>query len=55
MYKRGWWSVKFDITLDGEEVRFCDLDEVSQEHIAKCILDGCHQGEVIEETDEEED
>ena len=35
--KYGWWNVKFDITLDGESVRFWDLSEVSQEHILKLI------------------
>lgn len=53
MVKAGWWVVKFDITLDGEKVRFEDLDECSQEHILKCIMDGCRQGEVIMETEEE--
>lgn len=49
MTKTGWWSVKFDITLEGEEVRFEDLSESSQEHILECIRDGCVQGEVVEE------
>lgn len=40
MTKTGWWVVKFDITLDGETVRFEDLDECSQEHILECIKDG---------------
>lgn len=53
MTKTGWWSVKFEITLDGEEVRFEDLDECSQEHILECIADGYRQGEVVEEFDEE--
>lgn len=52
MTKTGWWVVKFDITLDGETVRFEDLDECSQEHILECIKDGCRQGEVVEETDD---
>ena len=53
MTKTGWWNVKFEITLDGENVRFEDLDECSQEHILECIKDGYRQGEVVEETDEE--
>ena len=51
MTKSGWWKVNFEITLDGENVRFEDLDEVSQEHILEMIADGYRQGEVIEEVD----
>ena len=54
MAKSGWWVVNFDITLDGESVRFEDLDECSQEHILECIKDGCRQGEVVEKSDDEE-
>jgi len=54
MTKTGWWVVKFDITLEGEESRFEDLDECSQEHILECIKDGCRQGEIVMETDDEE-
>lgn len=54
MTKTGWWTVNFDITLEGESVRFCDLDETSQDHILECIRDGCRQGEVVMETDDEE-
>jgi hypothetical protein len=42
----GSWSVEFDLTLEGEEVSFDDLDEVTQEHIAECIKDGVVQGEI---------
>lgn len=48
MDKYGWWCVKFDITLDGEEVRFEDLSEISQEHIAECIKEGYCQGDIYE-------
>ena len=51
----GSWSVDFTITLEGDEVRFDDLSEVSQEHIAKLIGEGYVSGEVCEhdsETDE---
>lgn len=51
MTKTGWWHVKFDITLEGEEIRFDDLDEVSQEHIAKCIQEGYTSGEIVIEED----
>lgn len=49
MTKRGWWHVKFDLTLDGEEVRFCDLSDATQEHIAELIKEGYYCGEIIEE------
>ena len=55
MTKGGWWSVKFKITLDGENVRFCDLSDVTQEHITKLIADGYYCGEIVEETDEEDE
>jgi hypothetical protein len=54
MIKTGWWSVKFDLTLEGEQVRFSDLSEVSQEHIAKLIKDGYYCGEIIEETEDDD-
>lgn len=47
--KTGWWGVKFDLTVEGEKVRWDDLDEATQEHIAKCILDGCCGGEIVME------
>ena len=50
----GWWSVKWDLTLDGEEIRFDDLSETSQEHIADSILDGYLQGEIAEWDDNTE-
>lgn len=52
MTKYGWWVVKFEITLDGKEIRFDDLTECSQEHILYCIINGYRQGEVVEETDD---
>ena len=48
MIKTGWWIVHFDLTLDGEDVRFEDLDESSQEHILNCIKEGYCQGEIVE-------
>ena len=59
----GWWKVSFDINLIheneherfGEGVRFQDLSEITQEHILKCIADGCFQGEVVEDYEEEVD
>lgn len=55
MTKTGWWLVKWDLTLDGEEVRWDDLDECSQEHILAMIAEGYCQGEIVMEDDEEED
>ena len=50
--KTGWWKVTFDLTLEGEEVRFDDLSEVTQDHILDCLRDGYEQGEIIEEDSE---
>ena len=55
MTKSGWWVVNFEITLEGEEIRFDDLSECSQQHILDCIMDGYRQGEVVEETDDNEE
>ena len=52
MMKTGWWSIKFDLTLEGESVRFEDLSEITQEHIADCIREGYIGGEIVEEEDE---
>ena len=52
MTKTGWWTVDFNITLEGKDIRFEDLDECSQEHILECIKDGCCQGEVVMETED---
>lgn len=55
MTKTGWWVVHWDLTLQGDTVRFEDLDECSQEHILDCIRDGYCQGEIVEECDDDED
>lgn len=52
MMKTGWWSVKFELTMEGEEVRWDDLDEATQEHIAECIKEGYTSGEIVTEEDE---
>ena len=52
MTKNGWWSVRFELTLDGEKVRFCDLSECTQEHIAEMIKNGYWCGEIIEASEE---
>lgn len=51
MMKTGWWSVKFELTMDGEEVRWDDLDEATQEHTAECIKEGYTSGEIVIEDD----
>ena len=51
MMKRGWWAVKFELTLEGEPVRFEDLSESTQEHIAEKIKEGYCAGEIVEEED----
>ena len=52
MYKRGWWKVNFEITLDGENVGFDDLSESAKEQILYYVSRGCWQGEVEEEVNE---
>lgn len=47
--KTGWWKVKFDLTLDGEEVRWEDLSMDTQAHILEQINEGYCQGEIVEE------
>lgn len=48
MDKYGRWSVKFELTLEGEKIRFCDLSETTQEHIAEMIKEGYCSGEICE-------
>lgn len=55
MTKTGWWSVQFNVTLEGIGIDFGELSEGSREHILKLIADGCVAGEVVEETDDEEE
>ena len=50
--KTGRWSVKFDLTLDGEDVRWGDLSMDTQAHILEQINEGYYQGEIIEEGEE---
>ena len=38
------WSVQFEITLDGMEVSFFDLDEATQEYLVEQIRDGYTHG-----------
>jgi len=60
---KGWWKVNFEINLEyedehencGEGVQFKYLSKTTQEHILKCIADGCFQGEIVEEYETEEE
>ena len=38
------WSVQFDITLDGMQVSFFDLDEATQEYLVEQIKNGSMHG-----------
>ena len=38
------WSVQFEITLDGMQVSFFDLDEATQEYLAERIKEGYTHG-----------
>lgn len=55
MTKLGWWNVKFDLTLDGKKVRWDDLDECTQEHIAEMIKEGYNGGEIVIEEDDDDE
>lgn len=46
--KTGSWYVQFELTLDGESVRWDDLSETTQEHILECIKGGSFSGEIVE-------
>ena len=39
-----WWSVDFDITVNGEAVTFDALDDVTREHIIESIKQGYECG-----------
>ena len=54
MDKWGWWAITFDLTLEGESVRFCDLSPDTQAHICEAIEQGYTQGEICEYNDEED-
>lgn len=55
MTKHGWWQVDWDLTIEGETVRWNDLDECIQEHILQCIQEGFNSGEICMETDDDEE
>jgi hypothetical protein len=57
----GWWKASFDLylikTIKGKrekvEVRFEDLSEASHEHILNNIKDGCTQGVLVENIEDD--
>lgn len=50
--KYGNWYIKFELTLDGEEVRWDDLSETTQEHITQMIMEGYCSGEIVEDDED---
>lgn len=52
MEKYGFWHITFEATLEGEEVRWDDLDECTQEYIAQRIAEGYTSGEICMEVEE---
>ena len=38
------WSVQFEITLDGMQVSFFDLDEATQEYLVEQVRNGSMHG-----------
>lgn len=47
--KRGWWSL--DIR-NVDDDNYIDLSECDIDHIARCIKDGCTQGEIVIDDEE---
>ena len=46
--KRGWWKVRFDVTLDGIEIDFDELSVQSKRNIQAMLAHGCVAGEIVE-------
>lgn len=53
--KLGSWGITFDISLDGETMDFESLSESTQEHIIELIKEGYYSGEIVEETDNDDE
>ena len=47
--KRGWWKVRFDVTLDGIEIDFDELSDRSKRKIQAMLAQGCVAGEIAED------
>lgn len=52
--KTGSWFVKIECTLEGQDVDFDNLSEVTQKHICNEILGGYRYGEICEVDDEDD-
>lgn len=46
MGERGWWKLTFE--------GVGSLNDCDREHIASLIIEGCREGEIIQEDEEEE-
>ena len=53
--KCGSWYVTLELVLDGVEVRWDDLSEYTQEHIANMIKEGYIAGDIYEYGEEDEE
>lgn len=49
------WSISFDITIDGEEVRFSDLTESEQKKILDDLADDYYYGTFTGDGDEKQE
>ena len=47
-YKDICWSVEFEITINGESVRFADLSETAREYILACIDNDSYSGTFLD-------
>ena len=50
--KTGYWSVSFDITVDGEDSDWDSLSETTRQHILNEIGEGYTNGELVESIEE---
>ena len=50
--KTGYWSVSFDITVDGEDSDWDSLSETTRQHILSEIGEGYTNGELVESIEE---
>lgn len=53
--KRGWWKIRFDVTLDGIGIDFDELPLESKKKIQALLAQGCVAGEIIEIEEGEDD
>lgn len=51
MMKRGWWRIRFDVTLDGIGIDFDELSTQSKRKIQAMLAQGCVAGEIEEQED----